>query len=232
MVEAQHHVSTAKLTDTQEEQELLERLLEDTKPPVPPECRHLDYLLSTPFRYGSRYPGGSRFRRAGFTAGVFYASEAADTAAAEMAFLRLVLFFAESPATPWPANAAEYTAFAAEYASGKAADLTRKPFYAQRAVWMHPTDYEPCQAFADVARDAGIEVIRYTSVRAPGRAANLAILTCRAFARAEVLARQTWRIHFGRGGARAICEAPKHTLTFDQASFANDPRVAAMNWGR
>jgi hypothetical protein len=73
LVEAQHHVSTLKLVDSLGEQQLLEDLIEDSKPPVPPECRHLHYLLSTPFRYGTAYPNGSRFRRAGLTDGVFYA---------------------------------------------------------------------------------------------------------------------------------------------------------------
>ena len=94
LVEAQHHVSTLKLVDSVDEQELLEELIETTKPPLPPECRGLHYLLSTPFRYGSVYPTGSRFRRAGLTEGVFYASETPQTAVAEMAFYRL-LFFAE-----------------------------------------------------------------------------------------------------------------------------------------
>src|SRR5262245_11246750 len=75
LVEAQHHVSTLKLVDSVKERELLEELIEATKPPLPPECRGLHYLLSTPFRYGSVYPAGSRFRRAGLTEGVFYASE-------------------------------------------------------------------------------------------------------------------------------------------------------------
>ena len=55
VVEAQHVVSTLKLVDTLAEQALLEDLLEETKPPVPPECRHLHYLLATPFRYGAPY---------------------------------------------------------------------------------------------------------------------------------------------------------------------------------
>ena len=99
VVEAQHVVSTLKIVDTLAEQAQLERLLEDTKPPVPPDCTHLHYLLSTPFRYGALYPAGSRFRRAGLTPGVFYASQESETAVAEMAFRRL-LFFAESPTTP------------------------------------------------------------------------------------------------------------------------------------
>ena len=92
VVEAQHVVSTLKLVDTLDEQELLERLLDRSKPAVPPDCRQLHYLLSTPFRYGAPYPGGSRFRAAGMTAGVFYASVQVATAIAEMAFARLRFF--------------------------------------------------------------------------------------------------------------------------------------------
>jgi hypothetical protein len=144
LVEAQHRVSTLKLVDTLEEQALLEDLIEETKPAVPPECRHLDYLLSTPFRYGAPYPHGSRFRRAGRTLGVYYAAEEPRTAVAEMAFYRL-LFFAESPDTPWPSDAAEYTAFAAEVASGRSIDLTAAPFDREGARWTHPTDYAATQ---------------------------------------------------------------------------------------
>src|SRR6266571_6247553 len=75
VVEAQHHVSTLKLVDALDEQELLEDLIEATKQLVLPECRHLHYLLATPFRYGAVYPTGSRFRRAETTEGVFYAAE-------------------------------------------------------------------------------------------------------------------------------------------------------------
>ncbi|MFP3711965.1 RES domain-containing protein, partial [Paraburkholderia sp. SIMBA_009] len=62
-----------KLVDTVEEQSLLEDILEASKRPFPPECAGFDYLLATPFRYGAAYPHGSRFRRAGFTEGVYYA---------------------------------------------------------------------------------------------------------------------------------------------------------------
>ena len=215
LVEAQHHVSTLKLVDSVAEQELLEDLIEVTKPPVPPECRDLHYLLSTPFRYGAVYPKGSRFRRAGLTEGVFYASETPETAVAEMAFYRL-LFFAESPDTPWPANPAEYTAFSAEYGTKKAIDLTRGKYSVDRTLWMHPTDYSHCQAFADTARAAKIEVIRYASVRDPGRGINLALLTCRVFTRPKPIDQQTWHIRLSEAGVQAICESPKSGITFDR----------------
>src|SRR5438105_5181512 len=80
LVEAQHRISTLKLVDTVEEQAALEDLVQGTKPALPPECRHLHYLLATPFRYGAAYPTGSRFRRAGLSEGVFYAAEEPHTA--------------------------------------------------------------------------------------------------------------------------------------------------------
>ena len=111
------------LVDTLDEQTLLEQLIEESKPAVPADCRDLHYLLSTPFRYGAPYPSGSRFRRAGLTPGVFYASSSISTAVAEMSFRRL-LFFAESPATPWPANAVDHTAFSVRFATRQGHDLT------------------------------------------------------------------------------------------------------------
>ena len=188
LVEAQHLVSTARLTDTRVEQERLEQLIEQTKPMIPPECRHLHFLLATPFRYGAPYPRGSRFRRAGLTPGVFYASALAQTAAIETAFHRL-LFFAESPATPWPANAGPHTAFRVGYATRRAIDLTRAPFAARRRAWRQVTDYSACQAMAESARAQGIDVITYESVRDPGRGLNVAILACRAFAQRAPAAR-------------------------------------------
>ena len=213
------------LVDTIAEQQLLEQLLDASKPPVPPDCRHLHYLLATPFRYGAVYPTGSRFRRAGLTPGVFYASQSVATAIAEMAFHRL-LFFAESPATPWPANAGEYTAFAVRFRTSEGLDLTDAPFDRESRRWSHPTDYTRCQALADAARAAGVNALRYESARAPGR--NIALLTCGAFASHERLERQVWRLHVGAPGVRAICAFPEQRLGFDRSAFASDPRIAAL----
>jgi hypothetical protein len=233
IVEAQHRVSTMKLVDTLAEQERLELLLEASKPPLPPECQHLHYLLATPFRYGAPYPRGSRFRRAGLTPGVFYASATARTAVAEMAFHRL-LFFAESPATPWPSNAGEYTAFAVQLRSASGLDLTAAPLAADRERWTHTTDYAACQELADTARIAGVELLKYESVRdpAPKGGIDFALLTCRAFVCREPLERQTWRMLLGGQGVHAFCDDPDARLAFDRKAFADDPRIAAMTWDR
>lgn len=231
LVEAQHRVSTLKLVETLAEQALLEEILEETKPAVPPECRHLDYLLSTPFRYGAVYPQGSRFRRAGRTPGVYYAAERPETAAAEMVFYRF-LFFAESPQTPFPDDAADYTAFSADLHANRALDLIAEPLVRDAVHWTDPTNYAACQDLADAARAAGVELIRFRSVRDLGANANLAVLTCRAFASREPVERQTWRLRIGPHGGQAIRDHPALGLEFPRDAFAGDPRLATLNWDR
>lgn len=230
LVEAQHRVSTLKLVDTLAEQAILEDILEASKPPVPEACRGLDYLLSTPFRYRP-YPHGSRFRRAGFTPGVWYGAERVDTALAEMVFYRF-LFFAEAPDVPFPDGAAEYTGFAVPLATVAALDLTAPPLDHDASFWTHPTDYAACQDLADAARDAGAWLLRATSVRDPNAGANLAVLSCACFAAKAPTDRQSWRIKIGPGGAQALCQHPAKAIEFPRDRFDADPRLAAMRWDR
>lgn len=231
LVEAQHRVSTLKLTDTLAEQSLLEDLIEATKPGLQEDARDLHYLLATPFRYGAVYPSGSRFRRAGRTPGVFYAAEDPVTSVAEIAFYRL-LFFAESPSTPWPENAAEFTAFSVAVSTGRLLDLTHEPFLQDGALWEDLTDYSACQALADATRAVETEVIRYRSVRDPGQGANLALLKRSAFASPTPVDRQTWRIRLSAFGVQALCEFPDRRLEFPRDAFAADPRIAGLDWDR
>lgn len=213
-----------KLVDTLDEQALLEDELEATKPPLPIDCAHLDYLLATPFRYG-RYPGNSRFRREGYSPGVFYASEAVETAVAETAFYRL-LFFAESPGTSWPHNALEFTAFEARYATTQALDLMAPPFLEQASHWTNLSDYSACLNLSDKAQQAEIELIRYQSVRDPEGRANLAMLSCACFALPRPTKMATWRLQFSDYGVKAICDQPDLRLGFSRETFANDLRMA------
>lgn len=230
-VEAQHFVSTMKITDTLDEQYRLEEIIDASKPLYPPECRGLHPLQFTPFRYAPARPHDGRFRRAGAAEGVFYAAETEETAMAEMAFWRL-LTFVDSPETPWPANPFELTAFAVRYETAKQIDLTAPPYDAQAAIWTHPTDYEPCIRLAETARREGVGAIRTRSARDPAGGANVALLTCAAFADAEVAAQRTWRLHLSASGAMAVREHPRAGVEFARDAFAGDPRIAALNWNR
>lgn len=225
LVEAQHRVSTMKLVDTLEEQALLEAEMERTKPPGPPECRRLSYLLATPFRYG-RYPGSSRFRREGFSPGVYYASDAIETAVAETAFYRL-LFYLDSPQTPFPRNALEFTAFSVSYAASRAIDLTTGIFAAHSASWESPGDYSACLALADVALEARLDAIRYRSVRDSAHGSNIAILSCEAFTVDRPEEYRTWRLVLSSGGVSALCDWPEQRLALPMSAFAHDPRITA-----
>ena len=153
------------------------------------------------------------------------------TCLSELAFHRL-LFFAESPATPWPINPAEYSAFSVGFGTARGIDLARAPLNADRDNWRQLGDYAPCQDLADAARTGSIEVIRYVSVRDPDQGLNLALLTCRAFSDRQPTSMQSWRIYLRSSGIQAISEFPKKSISFAPDAFAEDPRIAEINWDR
>ena len=202
VVEAQHTASTMRLVDSLQEQANLEAILESSKPALPDAARSLHYLLGTPFRY--RPHAGSRFRSA-FEAGVWYGAEALRTALAEKSYWRQ-RFLADSPGTP-ELKAVPHTAFRAPVRSAAALDLTRAPFAAERALWSSPVNYAPTQALATAARGAGIELIRYESVRDPQHAACAAVLAPSVFGRSQPRAQQTWFIAAGRERVRCALDA-------------------------
>jgi hypothetical protein len=229
-VEAQHIVSTLSLVDTLEDQTLLEEILEETKPPVPRDCERLHYLYMTPFRYGL-YPSGSRFRRAGRTPGVYYVSEHVETAVIETAF-HILLFYAESPATPFPANPSEHTVFDVPVSTSAAIDLTQPPWVHAAHLWCGTADYDGCQSLEQAARENDIELIRYLSVRDPTGRCNAVLLGCAAFAAPAPSRRQSWRILLNRAGVHAIGGGGEARLSLGTDTFAKDPRLADFRWVR
>jgi hypothetical protein len=189
LVEAQHLASTSKIVDTRAEQELLEDILEERKPPVPPEAAGLHYLLFSPFRYQTRPPAGSRFRALP-DCGVFYAAGTIRTAAAEVGYWRWR--FLQDTAGLERLQPCTFTGFRVPI---KAAclDLRLAPFAGEARKWRHPTDYSATQALAKLARAADIGAILYHSVRDPDGGFCAAILTPVAFAaRKPDHPTQTW----------------------------------------
>ncbi len=194
-VEAQHVISTRPLVDTLAEQELLERLLDDAKPPVPEAARHLHYLLSTPFRYPS--PHGSRFRSP-TDPGVFYAADTVRTACAELGYWRW-RFLLDSPALP-EIEARQQTLFRVGIATA-CVDLREPPWCGDAARWGDPDDYSACQGFARTAREGGVGAIRYASVRDPEHGGCVALLRPEGFAVAKPLEAQGWLLGVTRARA-------------------------------
>jgi hypothetical protein len=210
IVEAQHRVPTMRLVDTLDEQRVLEDLLEASKPPLPAEAAKLHYLLATPFRYPAPPPVGSRFRGIG-DPGVWYGADVVETALAEVAYWRL-RFLADSPETP-DLLPVPHTAFRASV-GGSAIVLSQTPFERQRRQWEDPSSYDATQALARVARDAGIALIRYRSVRDPQHRAALAALTPNAFRKSAPLEQHTWLIKVGRAQVLAEADLGRERLAF------------------
>lgn len=184
-VEAQHIASTLRLVASVDEQLLLERLLEQSKPPLPPEAGGLHYLLATPFRYSS--PIGSRFRAAA-DSGIWYGAEAQRTACAELGYWRW-RFLTDSAALD-ALGPSPQTVFRAGI-DALWVDLTQAPFKRAHPQWAHPNDYGPTQDFARVARRANLDAIRYASVRDPKHGAAVAVLRpC--FKPRRLLEQHTW----------------------------------------
>ena len=206
-----------RLTDSLEEQAVLEAILEQSKPALPPGVRSLHYLLATPFRY--RPHGGSRFR-APFEAGVWYGAEALRTGLAEKSYWRL-RFLLDSPGTP-DLRPVPHTTFAAAVRTAAAVDLTCKPFVRDHAVWTDPTSYGGTQEFAAVARVAHIHIIRYESVRDPQRGACAAVLDPAVFGRGRPRGLQTWFVAASRARVRCAPEAGGETFEFSAAQLLGE----------
>ncbi|MGQ0648880.1 MAG: RES family NAD+ phosphorylase [Gemmatimonadaceae bacterium] len=185
-VEAQHVVSTMMLVDTLAEQRQLEELLEGAKPRLPPGTSPLHYLLSTPFRYPS--PLGSRFR-APADPGVLYGADERRTACAELGYWRW-RFLLDSPDLDL-LDSAPQTVFLL-LARGRTIDLREPPLAERRAEWSDPSSYASCQAFGVRAREEGVEIVRYESVRDPEHGGCGAVLHPQAIARPAPLAQETW----------------------------------------
>lgn len=216
LVEAQHRISTNRLAAGTDDQALIERLVEEVKPTLPPAARGLHYLLATPFRYG--HSKASRFRRAHERPGIFYASEQVATAVAETAYWRL-LFFSRSPGFLPPTSVVEHTAFSVPVAVERALDLTAGPFSSHADLWMDPGDYSPCQEFAGHARSIDAQSIRYGSVRDPEHKPNLALLDPTGFMAATPTIEQTWHFRYEAGSLTAFAAFPsneRYAFTFEQ----------------
>jgi hypothetical protein len=211
-VEAQHKIATMVLVDTLDEQALLESLLDQSKPPLPEPLKRLHWLLFTPFRYPP-LPSGSRFRGPA-EPGVFYGADERRTACAELGYWRW-RFLMDSPSLdaigPIP-----QTLFRTPVA-GCGIDLRTPPFDTRRVAWTDPADYTDCQALARKAREEGIELIRYVSVRDPQSGACAAVLAHGAFAASQPAETESWMLVVARHHV-----IWRHNSVFDDGAFEFD----------
>jgi hypothetical protein len=209
-VEAQHVIATLKLTDSRHEHEVLENLLEASKPPLPAEAQGQHFLLFTPFRYRSPFP--SRFRRP-TDSGVWYGAEELETACAEVAYWRW-RFLMDSDGLRDQALHSEHTFFQARV-RGRCVDLTAAPWKSAARAWTQKNDYTACQDLADQARKRDLGWIRYATVRAR-RGLCAAVLRPDVLSMPRGFEQQTWDCKTARSGVylqRRIAPGEHHEFT-------------------
>lgn len=188
MVESQEEIATNALVDTLDEQAVLERLIEQTKPRRP-GTEGLHYLLATPFRYPP-LRHGSRFGRR-FEPSLFYGSIQRSALLAEAAYYRFV--FAAGLATPFPKPLLTgHTAFSARFRTARGVRLERPPFSADQAVLTSAVDYTATQALGSAMREDGIEAFTFMSARDPELGTNAALFAPSALADKAPRAQTPW----------------------------------------
>lgn len=221
LVESQEQVATQRLVGNLAEQDLLEAMLERSKPPRLPATDALDYLLATPFRYPPlRY--GSRFGRRHEPA-LFYAARTRPTLLAESAYYRFV--FWQGMRTPPPRMLrSQHTLFGVRIRARRAYRLHRPPFDAYRSVLASPVDYAATQALGSTLRAQGADALEYHSARDPDAGLNVALYTPAAFDGPQPSFREEWfcetdaeRVSFRARGALGVHTLPRALFTVDGA---------------
>lgn len=220
-VESQEQVATARLVGSLAAQEVLETLIETTKPatpPDPPGLAGLHYLLTTPFRYRP-HARGSRFGAPG-SAGIFYAGLDPSTALAETAYYRLVFWHGMAVAPPAPLRT-DHTLFAVRYAAPAGARLHAAPWTRDRGALTDPASYAVTQGLGMAMRAAGVAGFEFESARRPG-GINVGLFTPAAFAERAPHAQEHWFCETAAHGVRFSTarpsdggETPAHLFTLD-----------------
>lgn len=159
-VENQYASATLQLVDSHAEHDLLETLLEASKPAQPSVSTVRHFLLTTPFRYTPATD--SRFRRQG-QRGLWYGALNIETVCAELAWWRM-RFMLDSAGLLRDTIQTTYTFYNASMDTRLGLDLMQEPWTAWRSEW-RAGSYQATQALADAATRQGIEVIRYESAR-------------------------------------------------------------------
>lgn len=191
MVEAQHISATRKLVDSVREQEILEEIIESTKPKTfGKEFTGLHVLLFTPFRYPS-LPQGSRFANQAERS-IWYGSLNLSTVLAEKAYYQFL--FLRASHAKFGNVLRTFTAFSAQVKTERGVDLTQASFCDYAADISSPLNYEVSQALGTALREQNIEALKYQSARDPMKGTNVALLVPKAFSHKKPQAGsfQTW----------------------------------------
>ncbi len=176
VVESQSVLTSRNLVDTVEEYNILEDMLELSKPSVD---KTKDYLIFTPFRYPPlKY--GSRFGRS-FESSLWYGSLDIETALSEVAYYRL-LFLHHTEVDLGFINV-PLTAFQALIKTKIGVDLCADPFGKYKDQLSSKNSYKYTQAIGTDMRETGVEAFVYCSARSLKEGKNIAAFSLKVFHR-------------------------------------------------
>ena len=213
VVESQEQVAIHSLVDNLQEQDALEKMLEQTKPAAPVHTDKLHYLLVTPFRYpplqfGSRF--GSRFEPS-----LLYGSHTVATALAESGYYRFLFWLGMSVPPPSGKFVTQHTVFGVAYKTDQGLKLQNEPFSEYEADLTHPGSYAITQKLGTAMRDFGIEAFEYLSARDKKRSTNAALFTPLALVGTRPLFQQPWlcelnsqRVSFYSSASETVYQFP------------------------
>ncbi|HBB52904.1 MAG TPA: RES domain-containing protein [Legionellales bacterium] len=210
VVEAQHILSARDLVDTSEEHDILENLIEQSKPKIQSQK---DYLIYTPFRYpplqyGSRF--GSRFEPS-----LWYGSLELKTALAEVAYY-IKKFHLDSHANLSYINTT-HTAFNVLINTSSGIALNEPPFKAFAEDISHPNSYQLSQELGAEMRQSRVKAFVYTSARCKEQLSNIAAFepsVFKAIKEQYAFNQQTWQ-----------CIATKESVEFSRMNILDKTRM-------
>lgn len=211
IVEAQHLSSSRDLVDSLEEHDLLENLLETSKPSIT-NTGH--YLIFTPFRYPPlKY--GSRFGTV-HEPSLWYGSWALETAFAEVSYYRLKFF--EDSAAALGYIEIPMTAYQASLRTSRSIDLTAMPFNRYRDKISNPLSYEDSQILGSAMRGANTQAFIFYSARTKNEAQNIGVFTAEIFIKNKgeyIQNQQNW-----------ICLGTRNRVEFRRFDILKKERLA------
>lgn len=186
IVEDQSKSFTRKMVDSLEEHEILEQLLEESKPKLKLygdeiALKGLHYLLFTAFRYPP-LKSGSRFGK-WTERNLFYAALELETAMCEKAYHRLRFLLASEGDIG--GKSVNCTAFRINIFSKRAIDLCVEPFAKYRNDISSPLSYQNSQALGSAMRQDGVEFFISYSARSDKNGKNINVFSPNAFSKEQ-----------------------------------------------
>lgn len=217
-VEHQATIATMDLVDGDiDDHDALEAILEDDKPPIPSDARHLHWLAATPFRYFRALP--SRFGAKG-QRGVWYGAERQEVALRETAYHRSRFFNAYDGDKP---HTLTMSLIQASLNAHSCLDLTSGHFDHMRSQ-LESDDYSLPQRIATDAKNEGAQLIIYNSARTPRGSKNRrchAVLHPSAFGNPSIInAGRTVSLTLTDTTVRALFNASRDEIRFELNSLS------------